>query len=65
MGLLLMVILGIAWGCMAFNISAWIWGGPLIIAYILSLIFVVRHGDRVAMATDRVAGRSPISPTNA
>jgi hypothetical protein len=51
MGLLFMAVLGIAAACILVRISAWIWGVPLLATYIVSFILVVRHGDRVAVAT--------------
>ena len=50
MTLLFMVALGIAGACMVLNISPWIWAGPLLAAFIFGFIFVVRHGDHIAMA---------------
>ena len=51
MGLLFMVAFGIAVACMLFRISPWIWGVPLLAVYVFGFIFVVRHGDRVVLAT--------------
>ncbi|HEY1788365.1 MAG TPA: hypothetical protein VGJ73_09430 [Verrucomicrobiae bacterium] len=41
---------GIAFACMAFRISPWIWTVPLLATLIFSLILALRHGDRIAVA---------------
>jgi len=50
MGLLFTTSLGIAVACMLFRVSPWIWIIPLFVAVIFAFVFVVRHGDRVAVA---------------
>ena len=50
MGLLFTTSLGIAVACMLFRVSPWIWIIPLFVASIFAFVFVVRHGDRVAVA---------------
>ena len=50
MGILFMAALSIAVGCMLFHISEWIWAVPLFVAFMSGFVFLVRHGDRVAVA---------------
>ena len=34
-----------------FHVSLWIWALPLFAAYVIGFVFVVRHGDRIAVAS--------------
>ena len=55
MGLFFVATLATGAACMFLRISPWIWGAPLFIAYILGSIFIGRHGDRIALATNNPA----------
>jgi hypothetical protein len=50
MGLLFMTAMGLAGVCTLLRISPWIWSAPLLVAFIFGFVFVVRHGDRIAVA---------------
>jgi hypothetical protein len=65
MGLLFMAALGIAFACIVIRISPWIWAVPLLAALIFGLIFVVRHGDRIAVATPSTKDVSHALPNDA
>jgi hypothetical protein len=65
MGLLFGAACGIAFACMVFRISAWIWAVPLLAAFIFGFIFVVRHGDLIAVAAPNTKDGSLTLPNNA
>lgn len=50
-GLLFTAAFGIAVACILFRISPWIWAIPLLAVSILGSVFLIRHGDRIAVAT--------------
>jgi len=50
MGLLFMTAFGIALAFLVLGISPWLWTVPLFVAFGFAFVFVVRHGDRVAVA---------------
>jgi hypothetical protein len=65
MGLLFMAAFGIAFACMVVRVSPWIWAGPLLVAFIFGLIFVFRHGDRIAVAPPSTKDVSHALPNDA
>jgi len=65
MGLLFTAAFGIAVACMLLRISPWIWVIPLLAASIFGFVFVVRHGDRIAVATPGTKRDSHALPNDA
>jgi hypothetical protein len=65
MGLLFLAALGIGGACTLFSISPRIWAVPLLAVFIFGFIFVVRHGDRIAVATPSTKDASHALPNDA
>jgi len=65
MGLLFIAAFGVAIACMLIGISAWLWAMPLLATFTLGFIFVVRHGDRIAVATSGTERGSHVLPNDA
>src|SRR2546430_4195706 len=65
MGLLFTAAFGIAVACMLLRISPWILVIPLLAASIFGFVFVVRHGDRIAVATPGTKRDSHALPNDA
>jgi hypothetical protein len=52
-GLLYVLMMGVALLCMFSGISAWIWAFPLFIIYFVGTISIIVRGDRIIVAEQK------------
>jgi len=48
--LIFLMAFGIMVACALSGIAFWIWSFPVLAAAVFGLLFVIRHGDRIAVA---------------